>query len=420
MVNILLVGSGGREAALEWKLKQSSQVDEVFTAPGNAGSSNNLPYGSGDIQELVEFAQKNRAFTVVGPEAPLTAGLVNTMVDNGLEVFGPSKEASYLESSKIYAKNFMKRQNILTPDFEIFDEYDQAEQYIENRRPDLVVKADGLASGKGVFVCSNLAETRSALKSLLVDRRLGTAGEKVIIEETIEGEEASCFFISDGDQVIPFSSAQDHKRIFDGDKGPNTGGMGCFSPALLSADVQEEVNHIANRTISGMKSEGIPYKGFLYLGVMIVNDKPYLLEYNVRLGDPEAQVLLPRCRSDLFPYLKACVEGDLRRMEAIEWSRRNSVCVVMASGGYPQKFETGKTISGLADISEQKDVYIFHAGTLKDDDNIVTNGGRVLGITALRDTINDAINAAYTSVGKISWDGEYHRKDIAHRASNGR
>ncbi len=419
MVNVLLVGSGGRETALEWKLKQSSHIDEVFTAPGNAGSSNNLPHESGDIQGLVEFAQKNRAFTIVGPEAPLAAGLVNTMLDSGLEVFGPSKEASQLESSKIYAKNFMKRQNIPTPDFKIFDEYDQAEQYVETRRSGIVVKADGLASGKGVFVCSNLEETRSALKSLLVDKRLGVAGEKVIIEETIEGEEASCFFISDGNQVIPFSSAQDHKRIFDGDKGPNTGGMGCYSPALLSADIQEEVTHLAKRTISGMSREGIPYKGFLYLGLMIVNNNPYVLEYNVRLGDPEAQVLLPRCSSDLFPYLKACVKGDLGKMEAIKWTRRHSVCVVMASGGYPHKFETGKTISGLTDVSGQEDIHVFHAATRKDDANIVTNGGRVLGVTALKDTLRDAVDAAYASVGKISWDGEYHRKDIASRASKG-
>ncbi len=416
MVNVLLVGSGGREAALEWKLKQSSHIDEVFTAPGNAGSSNNLPHESGDIQGLVEFAQKNRAFTIVGPEAPLAAGLVNTMLDSGLEVFGPSKEASQLESSKIYAKNFMKRQNIPTPDFKIFDEYDQAEQYVETRRSGIVVKADGLASGKGVFVCSNLEETRSALKSLLVDKRLGVAGEKVIIEETIEGEEASCFFISDGNQVIPFSSAQDHKRIFDGDKGPNTGGMGCYSPALLSQDVQDEVTQIANRTISGMKHEGVPYKGFLYLGLIIADDKPHLLEFNVRLGDPEAQALLPRCSSDLFPYLKACVDGDLPKMEPMDWTRRHSVCVVMASGGYPNKFDTGKKISGLTDMSVPQDVHVFHAGTKKEDDNILTNGGRVIGVTALGDTVRAARDVAYVSVSRSSWDGEYHRKDIASSA----
>lgn len=417
MVNILLVGSGGRESALEWKLKQSKLVDQVYTAPGNAGSSNNLAYGSEDIQRLVDFAHENHAFTVVGPEAPLSAGLVDIMEDDGLEAFGPSKEATQLESSKIYAKKFMKRQNIPTPEFKIFDEFGLAEKYVESRSSGVVVKADGLASGKGVFVCSNLEETRSALRSLLIDRQLGSAGEKVIIEETLEGREASSFFISDGNQVIPFSSAQDHKRIFDGDKGPNTGGMGCYSPALLSQNVQDEVIQIAKRTISGMKHEGVPYMGFLYLGLMIVDDKPYLLEFNVRLGDPEAQALLPRCSSDLFPYLKACVEGDLSKMEPMVWTRSHSVCVVMASGGYPNKFATGKRISGLTDISVPQGVHVFHAGTKKEDDNIVTNGGRVLGVTALRDTVRAARDVAYTSVSKISWDGEYHRKDIASSAS---
>jgi len=419
MVNILLVGSGGREAALEWKLRQSKLVDTVFTAPGNAGSSNNLACGSGEIQRLVDFAQKNHAFTVVGPEAPLSAGLINSLEDNGLDAFGPSKEASQLESSKIYAKKFMKSQNIPTPEFKIFDEYDLAEQYVESKRSNVVVKADGLASGKGVFVCSNLEETRSALRSLLIDKQLGSAGEKVIIEEAIEGKEASCFFISDGNHILPFSNAQDHKRIFDGDKGPNTGGMGCYSPALLSPEVQDQVTQFAKRTISGMKHKGVPYKGFLYLGLMIVDDTPYVLEFNVRLGDPEAQALLPRCSSDLFPYLKACVEGELPKMEQMEWTRSHSVCVVMASGGYPTKYDIGKRISGLTDIPTQHDVHVFHAGTKKEDDNIVTNGGRVLGVTALRDTIREARDVAYSFVGKISWDGEYHRKDIASSASRG-
>lgn len=412
MVNVLVIGSGGREHALSWKLSQSSKVDKVFTAPGNGGTENNIPIDIDNLNALAEFAQKNNCFTVVGPEAPLAAGIVDKFNQMNLKIFGPSQRAAQLESSKIWAKNFMKRNGIQTARFEIFDDPKKAEEYVLSLDYNVVVKADGLASGKGVIVCNDPDDAIAAINTILVKKTFGDAGNRIIVEERIDGIEASYIALCDGVTAVPMASSQDHKRIFDDDKGPNTGGMGAYSPTPIIDDTLADKiqNKIINKTIQSMKNEGIVFKGFLYAGVMIRDNEPYVLEYNVRMGDPECQPITMRMDFDLYDYFVASVDGTLSLMPKITWKNQSSVCIVLASEGYPESYPKDEEITGFDLVP--KNAMVFHAGTKKQDGKILSNGGRVLGVTALGDTLASAILNAYAAAEKISWPHKYYRKDI--------
>ena len=412
MVNVLVIGSGGREHAIGWKLGQSDEVDTVFFAPGNGGTSNNVPIPVDGLDDIVKFASEKDCFTVVGPEAPLAMGIVDIFNEKGLKIFGPTKDAAQLESSKIWAKKFMKRNNIPTAAFEVFNDATAAKEYVNETEHNVVVKADGLAAGKGVIVCNNKDEAKDAIDMMLVNKKFGDAGTNIIIEDRIDGVEASYIALSDGKKVIPMATSQDHKRVYDGDNGPNTGGMGAYSPTLaidevLSQKIQEK---IIDKTITSLRNEGITFKGFLYAGIMLKDGEPYVLEYNVRMGDPECQPILMRMNSDLFQYLKACVNDTLEKMPPISWKNKSAVCVVLASKGYPESYPKGDEISGLDLMYD--DAYVFHAGTKKQNKKIITNGGRVLGVTALGDTLESAIKSAYGVAEKIFWENKYSRTDI--------
>ena len=413
MVNVLVVGSGGREHALSWKLSQSSKVDNVYTAPGNGGTENNVSISVDDLNGLITFAKENNCFTVVGPEDPLAAGIVDRFTENGLPIFGPTMSAAQLESSKIWAKNFMRRNGIPTAKFEIFDDAEKARDYVNSLDYEVVVKADGLAAGKGVIVCTNKDEALSAIDTILVKRTFGDAGNRIIIEERIDGIEASYIAMSDGNVAIPMASSQDHKRIDDGDKGPNTGGMGAYSPTPIIDDslakkIQES---IVDKTIQAMKNEGMPFCGFLYAGIMIKDGNPFVLEYNVRMGDPECQPITMRMDFDLYDYFVACAKGNLSSMPSPSWKDQYSVCVVLASKGYPKSYEKNEEITGFDSIPDY--ARVFHAGTKKEDEKILSNGGRVLGVTALGNSLESAIANAYSASEKISWPHKYCRHDIA-------
>jgi len=412
MVNVLVVGSGGREHALSWKLSNSEQVDDVYTAPGNGGTTQNIPISVDNISELAKFAQEKNCFTVVGPEDPLAAGIVDEFRSQNLPVFGPSKNAAQLESSKIWAKEFMKRNSIPTAEFEIFDDAQKAKDFVKSYEKPVVIKADGLAAGKGVIVCDNKDEAFDAIDTILIKKTFGDAGSKIIIEERIDGVEASYIALCDGKIGIPMATSQDHKRIFDDDKGPNTGGMGAYSPTpiiddSLASEIQEK---IIDKTINAMHEEGIDFQGFLYAGIMIKDGNPHVLEYNVRMGDPECQPILMRLNSDLYSYLMAASEGKLNELPKISWKNEYSVCVVLASKGYPKSYPKDEIITGFDEI--QSNSFVFHAGTKKQDGKILSNGGRVLGVTALGNTLQDAINNAYASCEKIHWANKYKRDDI--------
>jgi phosphoribosylamine---glycine ligase len=412
LVNVLVIGSGGREHALSWKLSQSSKVETIFTAPGNGGTQNNIPINVDDLDGLADFAQKNNCFTVVGPEDPLAAGIVDKFNKLGLKVFGPSQKAAQLESSKIWAKDFMKRNEIPSARFEIFDDAQKAQEYVESLDYNVVVKADGLAAGKGVIVCNSNDDAISAIQTILVKKTFGDAGNRIIIEERIDGIEASYIALSDGDVAIPMATSQDHKRIFDNDEGPNTGGMGAYSPTAIIDDnltkiIQEE---IIEKTIHAMKKEGIVFKGFLYAGIMIRDGKPFVLEYNVRMGDPECQPITMRMDFDLYDYLVASVDGTLSSLPLASWKLQSAVCVVLASKGYPESYSKNDEITGFDSVSNG--AIIFHAGTIKSGEKILSNGGRVLGVTALGDSLESAITNAYAAIEKISWSQKYNRTDI--------
>ena len=412
MVNVLVVGSGGREHALSWKLSQSSKVDKVFTAPGNGGTQNNVDIQVDNIDELAKFAKENGCFTVVGPEVPLAEGIVDKFSQMNLDIFGPTKKAAQLESSKIWAKKFMQKNQIPTARFEIFDDAKEAKEYVSSLDYNVVVKADGLAAGKGVIVCNTKEEAIAAIDTILEKRTFGDAGNRIIVEERIDGIEASYIALSDGNIAIPMASSQDHKRIFNNDKGPNTGGMGAYSPTpiidkTLAKKIQEE---IIDKTIESMKNEGILFQGFLYAGIMIKENEPYVLEYNVRMGDPECQPIAMRMDFDLYDYLVACSEGKLASMPNPTWKNQSAVCVVLASQGYPQSYPKDEEILGL-DLSSDSS-YVFHAGTKSIEEKILTNGGRVLGVTALGTNLESAIENAYDVVDKISWPHKYFRTDI--------
>ena len=408
----MVVGSGGREHALTWKLSNSDNVEQVFTAPGNGGTPNNVSISVDDIDGLVKFAQEKNCFTVVGPEDPLANGIVDTFHEKNLPIFGPSKNAAQLESSKIWAKEFMKRNSIPTADFEIFDDTQKAKEFVKSYDKPVVIKADGLAAGKGVIVCDSKDEANEAIDTILTKKTFGDAGSKIIIEERIDGIEASYIALCDGNVGIPMATSQDHKRIFDDDKGPNTGGMGAYSPTpiiddKLASQIQEK---IIDKTIASMNEEGIEFKGFLYAGIMIKAGTPYVLEYNVRMGDPECQPILMRLDSDLYEYLLASYKGKLKDLPKLSWKQEYAVCVVLASKGYPKSYTKNDKITGFENIPENS--FVFHAGTKKENESVLSNGGRVLGVTALGVTLQNAINNAYSTCEKLDWKNKSHRNDI--------
>ena len=423
-MRVLVIGGGGREHTLVWKIAQSPLVEKVYCIPGNPGIAELAECKKMDVESdfdaLVQFAKSEKIdFAVIGPEDPLANGIVDYFQNSGLKTFGPSKSAAEIESSKVFSKEFMMRHNIPTSEGEIFDDPEEAISYIKKVGAPIVVKADGLAKGKGAFPCRDLQKALDAVNSIMIDRDFGDAGNKVIVEEFMEGEEASFIAFTDGKTVLPMASAQDHKPIFDDDKGPNTGGMGAYSPAPV---VTDEIHDLIMKTImepviKGMSAEGRLYKGALYAGLMIADGKPRIVEFNARLGDPETQAVLPRMKSDIVPIILACIDGTLDKMQ-MEWTDEPAVCVAIASGGYPGSYEKGKVINGLETVAKMDNVMVFHAGTAKKDDSIVTSGGRVLGVTALGNSIENAIKRAYEAVGKISFDGAYCRRDIGRKALN--
>jgi phosphoribosylamine--glycine ligase len=421
-MKILVVGSGGREHALVWKIAQSPKVKRLYAAPGNAGIgelAECVDIKAEDIEGLTRFAKDNKIdLTVVGPEAPLVAGIVDIFQKEGLKVFGPTQKAAQLEASKVFAKELMAKYNVPTADFKIFDNASEAKKYIEKIGAPCVVKADGLAQGKGVIVAKTVDEVKQAVKSIMEDKIFGEAGNRVIIEDCLEGEEASIIVITDSKEVIPLASSQDHKRVFDGDTGPNTGGMGAYSPApVVTPELFREIlDKIIYRIIDGLVREGINYKGALYVGIMITKEGPKVLEFNVRFGDPENQAIMPRLKSDLVEVMLATIEGRLSRIRTLNWESRACICVVCASGGYPGNYEKGKEIFGLDEVAKMEDIVVFHAGTKKEDSKIVTSGGRVLGVTALGEDIKEAIDRAYQAIEKLHFKNIHFRKDIGYKA----
>lgn len=420
-MQVLVIGSGGREHALAWKIAQSQKVSKVWAAPGNAGISEVaecVEISASDIRLLADLAERKRIdLTIVGPEVPLTLGIVDEFERRDLCIFGPSKDAAILEGSKVFAKNLMKKYQIPTGFYQTFSRSDDARRYIHEIGVPIVVKADGLAAGKGAIVCLELSEALDAIKMIMEERVFGDAGERVVIEEYLEGEEASFLAFTDGETVLPMASSQDHKRIFDDDQGSNTGGMGAYSPAPV---VTEPIHHqvmerVMIPTVKGMAAEGRPYKGVLYAGLMIKAGEVKVLEFNARFGDPEAQPLLLRMQSDLVPVVRAAADGRLQG-QTIEWKPDASVCVVMASGGYPGPYEKAFPISGLREAATSPGVTVFHAGTSRRNGQVVTAGGRVLGVTALGRDVREAIDRAYVAVKKIHWEGAHYRTDIGRRA----
>jgi phosphoribosylamine---glycine ligase len=420
-VKVLVVGSGGREHTLTWKLAQSPRVTALLAAPGNPGIAQHarcLPIKDSEIEALVAAALRERLdLTVVGPELPLSLGLADRLRERGLAVFGPSQAAARLESSKAFAKDLMARHGIPTARFRTFTEGGPARAWCRELGVPLVVKADGLAAGKGVIICRTLAEADSAVARCLDEAAFGAAGASVVIEEFMEGEEASFFAITDGQAILPLASAQDHKTVFDGDQGPNTGGMGAYSPApVMDAGMAERVMaEIVRPTVAAMAKEGTPFAGFLYVGLMITRQGPRVVEFNCRFGDPECQVVIPRLATDLLPLLDAVARG-VRIPARVPWAPETSVCVVMTSGGYPGTYETGRPITGVADAEALPGVRVFHAGTALRDGALVTAGGRVLGVQALGSGVRAAVDAAYAAVARIHFEGAHFRRDIARRA----
>ncbi|MDP9098732.1 MAG: phosphoribosylamine--glycine ligase [Verrucomicrobiota bacterium] len=423
-MKILVVGSGGREHALAWKLKQSTGVDRIFCAPGNAGTAElgeNLEVKASDLTGLARFAKQNNiGLTVVGPDDALAAGIVDVFEEEGLRVFGPTKSAARLESSKIFAKELMRAKRIPTARAAIFEKQEAAVAFLKESRFPIVIKADGLALGKGVIVAEDFEEARGAVEAMMSEGRFGEAGRRLLIEECLAGSECSLHALVDGKNFLMLASARDHKRAFDGDAGPNTGGMGAFSPANnFGAEPQPDFESgVMRPLLDGLRESGVVFRGLLFPGLMITADGPRVLEFNCRFGDPETQAILPRLKSDLLPLLDATIDGRLDRT-TIEWDKRPAVTIVMASGGYPGKYQTGKTISGLESAASE-DVQIFHAGTRRENGKVVTSGGRVLAVTALGETVVAARRRAYEAVSKIDFEKCHYRRDIALSAGDGK
>ncbi len=432
--NVLIIGSGAREHALGFFISKSADVGKVFFANGNAGTlldgfeNIGLKVEINNYARLAEFALEHECVTIVGPEEPLANGIVDVFNSKGARILGPTKDAAMLESSKVYAKEFMRKHGIPTPPFRVFDDPNKAKDYIASLKDDerVVVKADGLAYGKGVIVCNSKEDAYSAIDRIMIAKEFGSAGDRIVIEKRLYGEEASFICLCDGNSIMPLATSQDHKRLYDNDEGPNTGGMGAYSPNMLidgDDELYKQIIHgIMEKTIHGLRSDGREFKGFLYAGLMISNGEVYVLEFNVRLGDPECQVILPRLESNLLDYVNHAIDGTLDQLEPLQWSKKYALCVVLASKGYPFRYEKGKVITGLRSnnngrVANYNDVFVFHAGTtFNQQGQIVTNGGRVLSIVALAYSMRDAIDKAYRLVNTISWDGMHYRKDIGLKA----
>jgi phosphoribosylamine--glycine ligase len=428
-MNVLVIGNGGREHALAWKLKQSSRAERVFVAPGNAGTAldaENVPLATDEFAKLIKFAKQNSVgLTVIGPEAPLAAGIVDAFAAEKLKVFGPSKAAAQLEASKVFCKDLLRAADVPQADYRVFKDAESATRYILDRYPSeeqdvpLVIKANGLAAGKGVVVCRKRADAITAIERIAMQREFGDAGREMVIEERLDGHEASVLAITDGRTILSLPACQDHKPAYDGDQGPNTGGMGAYCPTpLVDEPMMRWIEErILVNTVHAMKRSRQPFRGVLYAGLMMTNQGPKVLEYNVRFGDPECQPLLMRLKSDLLDVLEATVDGRLDEIGQLEWDPRPAICVVMASEGYPGEYVKGRPIRGLEEAAALPNVKVFHAGTkLQADGQIVTDGGRVLGVTALGSTISAAKLQAYTAVRCIRWPGAWCRKDISDKA----
>jgi phosphoribosylamine--glycine ligase len=424
-MRMLIVGGGGREHALVWNLRSSPAVDKLFAAPGNAGMSQAAQCVDINVENLTglaDFAQRNSIdLTVVGPEMPLARGIVDEFEKRNLKILGPSKAAAEIEGSKVFAKQFMKKYHIPTASFKIFESPDEASDFVKSSEMPLVIKADGLAAGKGAVVVEDTASALSTIKKMMVDKILGEAGSRVVVEDFLEGEEVTVLAFTDGETTVPMLSSQDHKKIFDGDRGPNTGGMGAYAPAAIADDkmIKRVYDEILEPAVEGLKGEGRTFKGILYAGLMITELGPKVMEFNCRFGDPETQVILPLLKTDLAEIFLSIVDGELSLQE-VEWSDDFAVCVVLASAGYPGRYEKGKEIFGLNKARLMEDVVIFHAGTRRRGDRVFTNGGRVLGVTATDKSMENAIQKAYSAVSKIEFEGVQYRKDIGHRAFPGK
>ena len=420
-MRILVIGSGGREHALVWKISQSPRVTKIYCAPGSAAIAELaqcVAINPDDIDRVADFAAKEKIdLTVVGPELPLTLGIADLFESRGLRIFGPNKSAAQLEGSKAFAKEILAANRIPTAPFGTFTDAVTAKRYLARQNSPYVIKADGLAAGKGVLICATRQEAEAAIEDILVTRAFGAAGEKVVIEEFLEGEEASYMALTDGEHVLPLATSQDHKRVFDNDEGPNTGGMGAYSPAPVVTPAMHEriLREILAPLLGGLKEKNIRYRGVIYVGLMIGKDGPKVLEFNARFGDPECQPIMMRLKSDIIPLLEATIDGKLNEVVA-QWHEDAALCVVLTANGYPGAYDKGKEIHGLDQLKNWPNGFVFHAGTAKQNDRWLTNGGRVLGVTARGNSIAAAVREAYRGVGAISWDGMHYRKDIAQRA----
>ncbi|MEE3252670.1 MAG: phosphoribosylamine--glycine ligase [Nitrospinota bacterium] len=419
-MRVLVIGSGGREHALVWKIKQSPKVEKIFCAPGNAGTSeiaDNIPIAADDIVGLLQFALKEEiGLTVVGPEQPLVMGIVDQFELKGLRIFGPNAIAAELEGSKSFSKDIMQKYGLPTAEYKIFTSAESATKYIQAKNCPLVVKADGLAAGKGVLLCRSSREALAAVDTIMRQRLFGEAGDQIVVEEFLEGQEISVLAFSDGQTVLLMDSAQDHKAVYDGDIGPNTGGMGAYSPAPVFTEIMQQKvrDKIMLPMVRAMQQEGRIYKGILYAGLMLTKTGPQILEFNVRFGDPETQPLMVRMDTDIIPLFEACIDGTLGQCQ-VNWKNKSSVCVVMAAEGYPGTYQKGEIISGLKNANSTPEVVVFHAGTKEKYGKVLTNGGRVLGVTASGENTETAIQVAYDAVGKVNWRGVHYRKDIGSR-----
>jgi phosphoribosylamine--glycine ligase len=420
-MKVLVIGGGGREHALVWKINQSPRVSKIYCAPGSAGIgelAELVAIKPEQIEQLADFATTEKIdLTVVGPELPLTLGITDLFESRSLRIFGPNKAAAQLEGSKAFAKKILEENNIPTAAFGAFENAASAKAYLARHEPPYVIKADGLAAGKGVLICANREEAEAAIEEILVRKAFGIAGEKVVIEDFLVGEEASFMVLTDGKHILPLASSQDHKRVFDNDEGPNTGGMGAYSPApVITVELHDRIlREVFMPLLPGLRNKGIGYRGVIYAGLMITKDGPKVLEFNARFGDPECQPIMMRLKSDLVPLLEAAIDEKLDQVQA-DWYQEPAVCVVLCAAGYPAAYGKGKEIHGLERLKNWQNGFVFHAGTAVDGDRWLTAGGRVLGVTARGKTIVDAVQEVYRAVEEISWDGMHYRNDIAHRA----
>jgi phosphoribosylamine--glycine ligase len=419
-LNILVIGGGGREHAIIWKLAQSPLIDKIYCAPGNAGIAELaecLDVKIDDLNGLLDIARNKKInYTIVGPEIPLSMGIVDLFEQNGFLIFGPTKKAAEIESSKVFAKQLMNKFNIPTARFQVFDDFFPALSYLKKQSYPLVLKADGLAAGKGVLIASNKEEAEQALSLIMKEKKFGAAGRRVVIEEFLSGEEVSMLVFSDGKHILPMITSQDHKKIGEYDEGLNTGGMGAYSPVpfFCKEDQEMVLSRIFQPIITGLEREGRPFKGVLYAGLILTNEGPKVLEFNGRFGDPETQVILPPLETDLMKIIEATVNGSLDQVQLC-WKEQSNVCVIMSSQGYPGKYQQGMRISGLENLKNRNDILVFHSGTVKKDDQVLSSGGRVLGVTSSADTLKEAIDKAYLGVSMIDFENSYYRKDIGQK-----